>query len=79
MTERRVVIAGAGMGGLAAALALAANGFRTTVIEAADRPGGKMREVVVDGCPMDAGPTVLTMRWAFERLFEDAGAGFPTG
>lgn len=74
MTERRVVIAGAGMGGLAAALALAANGFRTTLIEAADRPGGKMREVVVDGRPMDAGPTVLTMPWAFERLFEDAGA-----
>ncbi len=43
MSERRVVIAGAGVGGLAAAVALAANGLRTTVIEAADRPGGKMR------------------------------------
>ncbi len=32
-----------------------------------------MREVVVDGAPVDAGPTVLTMRWVFEALFERAG------
>jgi 1-hydroxycarotenoid 3,4-desaturase len=74
MTERRVVIAGAGVGGLAAAVALASNGFRTTVIEASDRPGGKMRAVPVGGRPIDVGPTVLTMRWVFDRLFEDAGA-----
>jgi len=74
MAERRVVIAGAGMGGLAAAVALAANGVRTTVIEATDRPGGKMRTVSVAGRAIDAGPTVLTMRWVFDRLFEDAGA-----
>jgi 1-hydroxycarotenoid 3,4-desaturase len=74
MAERRVVIAGAGMGGLAAAVALAARGVRPIVIEAGDRPGGKMREVMVAGRPIDVGPTVLTMRWAFERLFEEAGA-----
>ena len=74
MPERRVVIAGAGMGGLAAAVALAANGFRTTVIEATDRPGGKARAIPVAGRPIDVGPTVLTMRWVFDRLFEDAGA-----
>ncbi len=33
-----------------------------------------MRELVVDGQPVDAGPTVLTMRWVFEALFEKAGA-----
>jgi 1-hydroxycarotenoid 3,4-desaturase len=33
-----------------------------------------MREVMVDGAPVDAGPTVLTMRWVFEALFERAGA-----
>ncbi len=74
MTERRVVIAGAGMGGLAAAVALSARGFRTTVIEAADRPGGKMRAIAVAGRPIDVGPTVLTMRWVFDRMFDEAGA-----
>ncbi len=50
-------------------------GFRTTVIEATDRPGGKMRDGRRSGAaPIDVGPTVLTMRWAFERLFEEAGA-----
>ena len=74
MSERRVVIAGAGVGGLAAAIAFAAHGFRTTVIEATDRAGGKMRAIPVGGRPIDVGPTVLTMRWVFDRLFEDAGA-----
>jgi 1-hydroxycarotenoid 3,4-desaturase len=52
---------------------LALAGCAVTVAERASRPGGKMREVVVDGAPVDAGPTVLTMRWVFEALFERAG------
>ncbi len=74
MAERRVVVAGAGVGGLAAAVALAAGGVSTTVVEATDRPGGKMRTVSAGGQAIDSGPTVLTMRWVFDRLFEDAGA-----
>ena len=34
---------------------------------------GKMREVMVGGVPIDTGPTVFTMRWIFEQLFDDAG------
>ena len=74
MADRRIVIAGAGMGGLAAAIILSSAGFRTTVVEATDRPGGKMRPAAVAGPPIDAGPTVLTLRWAFDRLFEEAGS-----
>jgi len=44
------------------------------VLERADAPGGKMREVMVGGAAIDAGPTVFTMRWIFEELFEDASA-----
>ena len=67
-------IVGAGMGGLAAAASLAARGARVTVLESAASPGGKMREVEVGATAIDVGPTVLTMRWVFERLFDDAGA-----
>ena len=74
MSERRVVVAGAGLGGLAAAVAFAAHGFDVTVVEATDRAGGKMRAIPVAGRPIDVGPTVLTMRWVFDRLFEDADA-----
>jgi 1-hydroxycarotenoid 3,4-desaturase len=74
MPAPRVVVIGAGMGGLAAAADLARRGAAVTVLERAPAPGGKMREVMVDGSPIDGGPTVFTMRWIFEGLFADAGA-----
>ncbi|WP_295887163.1 1-hydroxycarotenoid 3,4-desaturase CrtD [uncultured Thiohalocapsa sp.] len=73
MAEHHVVIIGAGMGGLAAALRLAARGLRVTVLERALKPGGKMREVAVNGALVDSGPTVVTMREVFEDLFDAAG------
>jgi 1-hydroxycarotenoid 3,4-desaturase len=69
----RVVVIGAGIGGLSAALDLAARGFEVDVVERAAGPGGKMRSVAVDGAAIDAGPTVMTMRWAFDALFARAG------
>lgn len=51
-----VVVVGAGMGGLSAAIALAARGFRVTVYEKLDRPGGKMGEVRLGGFRWDTGP-----------------------
>lgn len=69
----RVAIVGAGMAGLAAALLLAAKGQRVTVFDAAEHVGGKIRAVPVGGSEVDSGPTVVTMRWAFEELFEAAG------
>lgn len=74
MIGDRIVVIGAGAGGLAAAASLAAQGFCVTVLEQADAVGGKMRQVSPAGRPMDAGPTVFTMRWVFDALFESAGA-----
>jgi 1-hydroxycarotenoid 3,4-desaturase len=68
-----VVIVGAGIGGLAAALRLATAGCAVTVVEAQDGPGGKMRTLPSEAGPVDAGPTVLTMREVFEDLFTAAG------
>ncbi|WP_052135034.1 1-hydroxycarotenoid 3,4-desaturase CrtD [Sphingomonas sp. 37zxx] len=70
---RHVVVVGAGMGGLAAAADLAHAGVAVTVIERAQACGGKMRQIMAGGRPVDAGPTVFTMRWIFEGLFTDAG------
>ena len=69
----RILIIGAGIGGLAAAVRLAAAGRRVEVLERHDWIGGKMRTLPSDAGPVDAGPTVLTMRAVFDDLFAIAG------
>lgn len=70
-----VLVIGAGIGGLVSAIELARRGFDIVVLERAPQVGGKMRRVESGGRLLDAGPTVLTMRWVFEEIF--AGAGEP--
>ncbi|WP_375409124.1 1-hydroxycarotenoid 3,4-desaturase CrtD [uncultured Methylobacterium sp.] len=74
MAGRRVVVIGAGIAGLVAALRLAHAGLDVTVIERSGKPGGKMRSVDAAGRHIEAGPTVFTMRWVFEEIFAEAGA-----
>jgi 1-hydroxycarotenoid 3,4-desaturase len=71
--DHHVVVVGAGIGGLTAALLLAARGLRVTLLERAATPGGKMRHVTVAGQPIDSGPTVFTLRWIFDQIFAAAG------
>jgi 1-hydroxycarotenoid 3,4-desaturase len=72
--ESRVVIIGAGIGGLCAAVLLAGRGVPVTVVERMATPGGKLRTVDCGGVAVDAGPTVFTARWIFEAIFAEAGA-----
>jgi 1-hydroxycarotenoid 3,4-desaturase len=67
------VVVGAGIAGLSAALQMASKGYRVTVVERAAHAGGKLRQVFAGGHPVDSGPTVLTMRWVFDAMFEAAG------
>ncbi|MEU8655432.1 phytoene desaturase family protein [Actinoplanes philippinensis] len=57
----RVVIVGAGLGGLACALHLAAAGRQVTVVEREPVPGGRAGRLSMSGYDFDTGPTVLTM------------------
>jgi len=67
------VIIGAGMGGLAAAVDLAARGKRVAVYEHAPTPGGKVAVALEDGVEFDTGPSLLTWPAVFEELFVRAG------
>lgn len=71
--SKKVIVIGAGVGGLATALRLAPH-CDVTVLEAHGTPGGKMRTLPSAAGPVDAGPTVMTMRPVFEDLFSAAGA-----
>ena len=68
-----IVVVGAGIGGLTAAIGLAARGRRVLVLEAADRPGGKAGIVDVDGVEVDTGPSLLTLPAVFDGVFREAG------
>lgn len=76
MSKKHVIVIGAGAGGLAAAVELAAAGRAVTVLDAAPTVGGKMHQVRSGEHWIDAGPTVFTMRWVFDELFANAGAQF---
>ncbi|GAA4893052.1 phytoene desaturase family protein [Actinomycetospora straminea] len=69
----RAVVVGGGLGGLAVAARLAASGQRVTLLEAAERVGGKLGTVEVDGFRFDTGPSLVTMPAVLERLFADTG------
>ncbi|MEY4983944.1 MAG: phytoene desaturase [Pseudomonadota bacterium] len=73
MPKDRIIVIGAGMGGLAAAIRLAAAGHAVTVVESAAAAGGKARTLPSAAGPVDCGPTVLTMRDVFDDLFALAG------
>jgi len=73
LSVQDVIIVGAGIGGLAAALTLAARGRSVTVVERADTPGGKLAEAAVGNARIDCGPTVFTMPRVFQQIFEEAG------
>lgn len=67
------VIIGSGFGGLAAAVRLGARGYRVTVIERLDAPGGRAYVHRQDGFTFDAGPTIVTAPFLFEELWALCG------
>ena len=68
-----ILVIGAGLGGLSAAIHLASAGKQVVVLEQNATPGGKMGEVRLDGFRWDTGPSVITMRPVLEELFHGAG------
>ncbi|GAC1440493.1 MAG: phytoene desaturase family protein [Mycobacteriales bacterium] len=73
----RVVVVGAGVGGLAAAIRLAHAGHDVTVCEAEQTVGGKLGLYQRDGFRFDTGPSLVTMPFVFRDLFDQTG-GWPT-
>jgi phytoene desaturase len=73
MQQKKVIIIGSGVAGMAAATRLAVQGFDVTVLEKNDYPGGKLSFFEKDGYRFDAGPSLFTQPVNVEELFELAG------
>jgi len=71
-----VVVIGSGFGGLAAAIRLLVKGYRVTVLERLDRPGGRAQVFRQDGFTFDAGPTIVTAPFLLDELWALAGRQF---
>jgi len=74
MQRKQCVIIGGGLGGLAAAVRLAAKGQSVTVCEQGVTFGGKMNLWESNGFRFDTGPSLITMPWIFAELFSDIGS-----
>ena len=67
------IVIGSGFGGLAAAVRLQAKGWRVTVLEKLDGPGGRAYVRHQDGFAFDGGPTIITVPFMFEELWALCG------
>jgi phytoene desaturase len=70
------IVIGAGMGGLAAAMRLGAKGYRVTVVDRLDMPGGRGSSVSKDGHRFDLGPTIVTVPQGLRELWATCGRDF---
>jgi phytoene desaturase len=70
------IVIGSGFGGLAAAIRLGARGYRVTVLEKLEAPGGRACVHRQDGFTFDAGPTIVTAPFLFEELWAMCGRKF---
>ena len=71
--NKNVIVIGAGLGGMSAALSLAAEGFTVSIFEKNDRVGGKLNLLQKDGFSFDLGPSIFTLPQYFRSLFDRCG------
>ena len=69
----RVVVVGAGLGGLACALRLQGQGHEVVVVEQRERPGGRAYQLADGGFTWDTGPSIITMPWVLEETLAAGG------
>ncbi len=70
LKQMKISVIGAGLGGLAASAILAARGHTVDLFEQNEQPGGKMQEVRTEGFRFDTGPSLFTMPFLVEQVFE---------
>ena len=70
---KRVIVIGAGLGGMSAAIMLSRRGFQVTLLEKNQHVGGKLNQLQVGGFSFDLGPSIFTLPQIFRPVFEGDG------
>lgn len=73
LSKKQIAIIGSGLGGLTAAIRLAHQGFKVQLFEKNETLGGKMNQWITDGFRFDTGPSLLTMPFVIDELFQFVG------
>ena len=71
--NKRVIVIGAGLGGMSAAITLARSGFEVTLLEKNAHVGGKLNQLQTEGFSFDLGPSIFTLPHIFRPIFESDG------
>lgn len=74
---KKVLVTGAGLGGLATALRLAKNGYKVEMLEKNNQAGGRMNQIKKDGFTFDTGPSFFSMSYEFEEFARDCNIKLP--
>ncbi|MFA6232627.1 MAG: phytoene desaturase family protein [Bacteroidota bacterium] len=74
--RKKIIVIGAGLGGMSASISLAAAGYEVEIFEKNEKVGGKLNILHKDGFTFDMGPSILTLPQIFEDLFARAGESF---
>lgn len=72
--KKKIIIIGAGPGGLASAMLLSHRGFDVTIYEKDAQVGGRSQSYEMNGYKFDAGPTFLLMKFILDEVFSESGA-----
>ncbi|EWI81745.1 4,4'-diaponeurosporene oxidase [Staphylococcus aureus T36127] len=67
---KHIIVIGGGLGGISAAIRMAQSGYSVSLYEQNNHIGGKVNRHESDGFGFDLGPSILTMPYIFEKLFE---------
>jgi len=71
--KKKILIVGAGPGGLSAGMLLLSKGYDVEIFEKERVVGGRNAEIKQDGFTFDVGPTILTVKFILDEIFAEAG------
>ena len=75
--NKDLIIVGSGLGGLSAALRMAAKGYNVTILEKYHKAGGRLNQFSEGGFTFDLGPSFMSMTYEFDQFFKDCGIENP--